>query len=765
MVDQAAAERAISFGPFRLFPAQRLLLEGDKPVRLGSRALDILIALVERAGELIGKDELMARVWPNTFVEEGNLKFQIGALRRTLGVGNRYLVNIPGRGYCFVAPVALADGPRQSPPQAAAAEHAHNLPAHLTRMIGRADTVSTLAARLPRQRLITIVGPGGIGKTTVALAVAEALIPAYDHGVWLIDLAPLSDPRLVPTALATALGLEIRAENPLSGLIAFLRDKQMLLLLDNCEHVIDEAAALAISILKGASGVHILATSREPLGAEGEHVYRLSPLRSPPASAGLAAAEALGFPAVQLFVERAAASLDEFELSDADAPIVADICQKLDGIPLAIEFAAARVEAFGVHGLAAHLDERLRLLTSGRRTTLPRHRTLSAMLDWSYGLLTEVEQRVLRRLAIFAGGFTLHAAGAVAADATHPESEVLEQAAELVAKSLVAADVGDAEPRLRLLETTGAYALNKLAQSGEVDAIAQRHAGYYRDLLQAAAQDKAAADDWSAHAPDIDNVRTALTWAFAPEGDASIGVALAAASAPVWLEMSLLTECHGWMGKAIESLDAPDRGTRYEMALQTAFAVSLMYTKGMTGEADAALTRAVELAESLYDPDYQLRALTGLCTFRNRFADFRSALGFARQCEAVAQGLTDPAATPTADWMLGVSLYFLGDLASARAHLQRGLDAQVPAPPRAYIVRFGVDQRVHSLSILAHILWLQGFPDQAARTGKRGIDLASTLAHPVSMCMALTCAVRPGRRTRPADVRSAALVRTMALPL
>ena len=318
---------------------------------------------------------------------------------------------------------------------------------------------------------------------------------------------------------------------------------------------------------------------------------------------------------------------------------------------------------------------------------------MSATLDWSYQLLSDAGQRVLRRLAIFAGGFTLQGAAAVATDATHPESEIIDQVAELVSKSLVAADVGGAEPRLRLLETTRVYALSKLAESGEVDAIGRRHAEYYRGVLEAAAEDKTSADDWpAAYAPDIDNIRAALTWAFAPEGDVSIGVALAAASAPVWLEMSLLTECHGWMGKAIASLGAADRGTRHEMALQTAFAVSLMYTKGMTGEANAALMRAIELATSLRDPEYQLRALTGLCTFRIRFADFREALAFARQCEAVAQGLTDPAAMPTADWMLGVSLYFLGDLAGARAHLQQALDAHVPAPPRVYIVRFGVDQ-------------------------------------------------------------------------
>ncbi len=210
---------------------------------------------------------------------------------------------------------------------------------------------------MPRQRLLTIVGPGGIGKTSVALAVAEALLPAYEHGVWLIDLAPLSDPRLVPSALAAALGLEIRSENPLPGLIAMMRDKRMMLVLDNCEHVIDDAAALAMAVLKGAARVHIFVTSREPLRVEGERVFRLSPLPNPPASIGLTAAEALESPAVQLLVERARASLDEFELTDADAPLVVDICRRLDGMPLAIEFAAARVEAFGIRCIAAHLNQ------------------------------------------------------------------------------------------------------------------------------------------------------------------------------------------------------------------------------------------------------------------------------------------------------------------------------------------------------------------------------------------------------------------------
>jgi predicted ATPase/DNA-binding winged helix-turn-helix (wHTH) protein len=476
--------RAILFGPFRLLAAKRLLLHADKPVRLGSRALDILIALVERAGELVSKDELMARVWPSTFVEPANLTVHIAALRRTLGDGrdgNRFLVNIPGRGYRFVALVTFAEDLQTSMP--ATAKREHNLPTRLTRLIGRTDVIDELAQRLSQRRLLTVAGPGGIGKTAVALAVAEQLIGAYERGVWLIDLASLSDPLLVPSAIASTLGLEVCPEHGFPGLISSLRSKQMLLVLDNCEHLIASAAEVAAKILRGAPNVQILATSREPLRAEGEHLYRLPPLASPPASPDITAGEALGFPAIELFVERAAASSGEFELDDAHAPAVADICRRLDGLPLAIEFAAARVGAIGVRGVAARMEDCLTLLAGGHRTTSPRQQTMRATLDWSYRLLTELEQSILRRLSVFAGGFTLEAAATVAADSNHSHREITDKVLELVAKSLVLADRHGLEPCLRLLETTRTYARIKLTESGERDAIHCRHAEYYRDLL------------------------------------------------------------------------------------------------------------------------------------------------------------------------------------------------------------------------------------------------------------------------------------------
>src|SRR6266851_5027471 len=549
--------QAISFGPFRLLAEQRLLLDGDQPVRLGSRAFDILTGLVERAGEVVRKDELMARAWPQTFVEDANLKIQVSALRRTLGDGQggrRYIATIPGRGYNFVAPVSHEEAAPASPRPTMAPAGMHNLPHAVTRMIGREEAVATLVSRLSRERLLTIVGPGGIGKTTVALAVAERMIADYEHGIWLIDLAPLNDPRLVPSAVATVLGLEVRTDNPLPGLVAALTDKRMLLLLDNCEHVIDAAASLAAAVLTGVPRVNILATSREPLGVAGEREHRLGPLGSPPTLSGLTAAEAAAFPAVQLFVERVTAIVEDFALTDANAQPVVEICQRLDGLPLAIEFAAPRVEVLGVEGLATGLGRSLPLLTARRRTSMPRHRTMRAVVDLSYGLLSEDEQRFFRALGIFAGGFTVEAAAAGAVDPADTPCEAIDRLADLVAKSLVVADVSGAKPRFRLLDTTRAYAIEKLDESGERERIAHRHAEYYRRLFERAEGESTArlTVEWLAEfAPEIDNLRAALDWAFSPSGDKSIGAALTIAAIPLWLQLSMVEECRAGVERAL----------------------------------------------------------------------------------------------------------------------------------------------------------------------------------------------------------------------
>ena len=336
--DATREEETFVFASFRLIPAQRMLLEDGEPLRLGGRALDILTTLVERAGETILKEQLIARTWPDKVVDEAALRVHVAALRKALGdgrAGRRYITNSPGRGYAFVAPVEREITPPALASTNGAAE-GNDLPAPLTRIIGRDDVVAALGKQLARRRLLTIVGPGGIGKTTVAVAVADALRGSYKDGTWFVGLASLSDPDLVPSALSAALGIHPSGVNPLPSLAAWLRDKAALIVLDSCEHVIDAAAPLAEAVLKAAPGVSILTTSREPLRAEGEALHRLAALELPSDPGELAAIDAMRYSAVQLFNERAMAAVDGFALADADVPAVLEICRRLDGIPLAL---------------------------------------------------------------------------------------------------------------------------------------------------------------------------------------------------------------------------------------------------------------------------------------------------------------------------------------------------------------------------------------------------------------------------------------------
>src|SRR6202453_3227911 len=390
----------LSFGPFSLFAAERLLKKAEEPIPLGGRALDILIALAERAGEVVTHKELISTVWPDVTVEEANLRFQMAALRKALGDGQdgaRYVSNVAGRGYCFVASITRsAVAPTAG---ITATERVRKLPPRLTRMVGRDDTVRSLAEQLQMWRFVSIVGPGGAGKTTVAISVAHSLIDGFHDAVFFIDLAALTDPQLVPTAVASAVGFMLQTQAPLVGLLAFIGDNKILLVLDSCEHVIGVAAALAERVVSGAPQAHILATSREALRAEGEHVHLLYSLDCPLEDDGLTAMEALRYPAAQLFMERAAASGYLAALSDSDAPIVARSCRRLDGVALAIELAARRVGSLGIRGTAELLDNRFSLLWRGRRTALLRHETLNAMLDWSYSLLSEREMVVPHSLS------------------------------------------------------------------------------------------------------------------------------------------------------------------------------------------------------------------------------------------------------------------------------------------------------------------------------------------------------------------------------
>lgn len=739
----ATIDRVIRFGPFCLRPAQQLLLDSDAPVRIGARALDLLIALVERAGELVTKDDLTARVWPGLSVDEGNLRTQMALLRRALRDGEggaRYLITVPGRGYRFVAPVSTSEtqdsGGQQTPP----VKPAPGLPGRLTRLIGRADAVSDIAGRLSRRRFVTVTGPGGIGKTSVALAVAEQVATSYEDGICVVDCAPLLDTQLVAGRLASTLGLTIAAADPTEGLVAFLRNRRMLILLDSCERIVEAAAVLAEAVLRGAAGVDILATSREPLRAEGEGVYRLPPLEIPPASGELSASDVLSYPAVQLFVERATSSTDQFELRDADTLVAVEICRKLDGMPLAIELAAGRVDVFGMRGVAARLDDRVRLLTHGRRTALPRHRTLAATLDWSYDALPGPEQMVLRRLAIFAGNFTLDAAEAVAGDAAGAVTDFADIVTSLASKSLLNADLGTDTGLYRLLDTTREYTRKKLVESEEFDLTARRHADYVRLLLEGGSSARAQ----FVGAAQIDDIRVALDWAFSPAGDIETGVALTAASLPLWTRLSLNEECRRGVERALlEGSKSNIRNDHREMQLLAALGAALIYTLGPGPEVDAAWAGALKIAEKLDDADYQIRILWGMWSSHFNSGQFRTALTIGERFRDAAVNSGDTVAELVGERLLGVSRFYLGDHINARRHIESVLQRYVRPRDQSHIVRFQFDQRVVARTVFARLLWAQGFADQAMQEVEGAVAEATAIGHAMSLALTLAQAACP----------------------
>ncbi|WP_088348071.1 MULTISPECIES: winged helix-turn-helix domain-containing protein [Rhodomicrobium] len=739
--------QALKFGPFQLMPAQRMLLQNGKPLAVGGRALDILIALAERPGDVLGRDELVARVWPNVHVAEANLRVHVAALRKALGDGqggNRYITNVAGRGYCLVAPVTRLDGTADSPP---APEGEMPRPSLLVRMIGRDDVLQSLETKLPQRRFITIVGPGGIGKTTLALTLADRLAASYGDGVAFADLAALADASLVPAAVVSGLGLSSGTQELTAAILSFLRERRTLLLLDNCEHVIDAAATLAEAIYQNAAGVHILATSREPLRAEGEWVQRLSSLPAPASHASLTAAEALAYPAVQLLVERAMASVHAFELRDADVPLAAELCRKLDGNPLAIELAAARLEQFGIAGLVERLDDRFSLLSRGRRTALPRHKTLRAMLDWSHDLLGETDRAVLRRFSIFKSLFTLESAIAIAADDEIGEAQMLDVISNLTMKSLLTVDLAGENVCYRLLDTTRAYAAEKLTESGERDAIALRHARRCCIMLAKAERDwpEQPVSRWLAiYGRRIDDVRAALDWCFGPTGDTAIGIGLTIASSPLWFQLSYMDEYLARIEWALEQagklqmLD-PDR----EMRLRIEHGHALWHAKGPGPEMEAAFGRALELAEDLASPAHQLEALWGLWTVRNAGGDYPATLALAQRFRAIAILSGDDKHRMISDRNLAISHHFLGNHALALEHANAAQGFPDATMRRSRNVGFQLDQQFAVRTLICRILWVHGLPDQAARCAQDCVEQALAAGHSLSLCYALAIGACP----------------------
>ncbi|OAF19390.1 ATP-binding protein [Bradyrhizobium neotropicale] len=718
--------------------ARRELRSMGAPVPLGGRAFEILAELVEAGGELVSKNDLTERVWRGVFVEESALRVHIAAIRKAFGADRDMLGTTVGRGYRLVGAwrVRQMDAPLLS--AAPDPRPSTNIPTASFDLVGRSTAIAHLCELVSAYRVVSLVGPGGIGKTALALQAARSLPAGFAADRLLIELASLSDPAFVPSAVAGALGIKLEGEEISPQSVArSIGGRQLLLILDNCEHVVDEVAKLAETIVSRCSRTTIIATSREALRIDGEHVYRVPALSVPPESR-LAPDAICEYTAAELFITRARALGSSFAMDEENLAAVAAICRRLDGIPLAIEFAAARAVMLTPPKIAAILDDRFKFLTSGRRTALPRQQTLRATLDWSYDLLPEAEARVLRQLGIFAGEFLLDAAIAVSGENA---SDVTGQLANLVAKSLVVADIRGDHPYYRLLDTTRAYALEKLRASGEYCDAARRQAEYYCSFFAGAESESELKPqpEWLAiYGRHIDNVRASLDWAFSSGGDAQIGAALTAVAIPLWVQMSLLAECRERTELALARLDDDAaNAARLRMQLSAARGWSLMYGVGRGREAGPAWAATLRLAEQLDDWDYRLRALWGQCIDQFNNGEFRKALEFAHRFAEIVAYSSNSVDRMMADRLLATTLHYLGDQKLAHHHIARTLSRLSDLSPKPQVVRFRFDLRSSAHYFHARILWLLGLADQALGVVARNVEEGRASGHALTFCSVL----------------------------
>lgn len=709
-----------TFGPFRLSPGARTLLANGEPVRLGSRALEILLALVERRGSVVTKEDLLARVWPDTAVEEANLRVHVSALRRALGSDRRYIANVPLQGYCFVAPVeeaAPASAPGVPAPRA-------ELPAPALRLIGRDTTVQELTELVPRRRFVTVVGAGGVGKTSVAVTVANRRATQYAFGAHFVDLAAVSG-GLVPGSVGASFGISPHAQDPFAELFVTLRDKRALVVLDNCEHVAPVLAGFAGELVKRCPGVDVLTTSREPLRSEGEHLHRLPSLAVPEVDHTPSVASAMRCSGVQLFVELASAALDSFTLTEANVGAVVEIVRRLDGIPLAIELAAAQLPAFGIHELAARLDDRFGILTKGRRTALPRHQTLRATLDASYDSLDEEARLVLGSLTVYRGVFTLDCALAVAVEDGRDRGSALSTIAELAAKSLLVVDVRSEQARYRLLESTRAYAAEKVSPDARAR-HARRHAERCLELVALPLHEAKAR---------VGDLRAAIGWAFGPGGDVELGLTLTAASARVWETLPFLTEYTLRLEEALARAPASAPNEERDLLLWLALGTARFHLQGPSKACHEALETALALAERIGHLRGQLRALWSLHGVRQRVADYRGSYAYVARFGPISERMGDAASRSIYQRILGRALHNLGDQAGALPAAEHALAL---APEGAMLDRTAYDHRTTCRTHLGRILWIVGRADEARDLAERAIEIATPLRHPASMCFLLS---------------------------
>jgi len=747
--DTTMSARIIRFGAFELRPERGQLLIDGVRVGLGSRAIAILALLAERAGDIVSVQQITEHVWPNIFVQENNLRVHMTAIRRALRAGadsTAEIVNVPGRGYLLSAEVTIeAEVADPTEPTTSQGIHPLPLPLQINRLIGRERAVSDIVACVGRHRLVTIVGPGGIGKTSVALASLTQLRAVAAVGF--VDLSNCTSIEHVATAAAAALQSPMGRDSTPGVLIERLRDAELVMLLDNCEHLIESVAIAAETILQSCPRVKLLTTSREPLRIPGEILVRLQPLPVPAPDDAIPTIA--GNQSVALFVERAEAAAGAFPLTDETTRQVAAVCRSLDGLPLALELAAAAMPMVGLTALTSGLTERLSLLTLGRRT-LARHETLEAMLDWSFELLSPVERTVFGCLSLFRSGFDLNAAAQVGALDVAGEAEAARAVVHLASKSLLVTDPSADGVRYRLLETTRVYARRKLERAGNVSPALRRHAEWVRMLLERAQADWVRLDRtawWERYGTAIDDVRAALVWAFGVRasgeaGDPRLGIRLTLASAPLWLGMAQFAEYDRWLDQALITLDTlGERGGRKEMQLQIGLCVLLFYADGPGGAFVRTATQVLRIAKRIGDPLARATALWMLSGQRGIMADHPASLKLAQQMLGPKPADLDPDLQAFAWRVIAVMTLRVGRVAES-AKIGADLVTNLTGGT-AYGAVLRFDHWVMTRGNHSVTLAVQGRLDVAKAMIMEAVIDARRLRNPSSFCYLLSSAACP----------------------
>lgn len=732
------AEGSYVFGNFRLIPEQQLLLRNSQPVHIGHRALDILTLLVRRSGELVSKAEIDAYVWPDTYVEEGNIKVNIAALRKVLSMddgGARYIAATQGRGYRFVHPVEVELPSRVS-------RSGSSLPIQASenfRVIGRDHEIVAITDAMARAPLVTIVGPGGVGKTTVALAAAQRMADSCGLNPCFVDLGSLEDSQLVSHAIAGALGIRIKLSDPLGGIRDHLRGNPRLLVLDNCEHLLAAVAAAADFLTSSLDTPMLLATSREPLRVKQEHVFRLQPLAYPEGDLPVTAAEALRYPAIELFVARASAR-NECSFMEDDAESVSKICRRLDGMPLAIELTATRMDSQRPSELLRQLQESY-FANEGAGEGPARQQTLLATIEWSYRLLTEAEARVMRFASIFAGVFGLDDVVAMVSDEGIEAATAVAAIESLVQKSLVSAEVSAGVRRYRLLESSRRYSLSLLTLYGEIERAGRSHAAHLLTVFEKAEGEWQwrLADEWVAdYRTRAQDLRRALAWAFEENRDPYMGIALTVAAIPLWAELAMVGESKARMSAAMEAAKSvsacePLRRTK----LAHAYAWSLTLATPIPSAVVDAWAECRRLAREASNSDYQIRAIWGMAVYEYFSGRPSAAACLAADLVALAQQSHDWSAYAEGTRMLAQFRSYTGELSVASQLLEPLVRRYDRPAERARHARFQAELFVVARCTLAFIRWLDGHVDQATQASAAALEGAIACEHIAVQCHVL----------------------------